>query len=203
MLPPLPIYLAHLLLTVCWLIFAIIHHVMATDGCKRFAERLLKQRSRYYRLIYCGIAFTTLAAVLSVQFSIPSIMIRIPKYFALAIAIPTGAGGLMLMLNCVFKYFHSLSGVAELRRNQTAVKLETGGVHKHVRHPLYLGTLLFIWSSFLLHPLLSHLAGCTAITIYVLIGIRSEERKLVNTFGEAYTRYQRNTPKLIPRLSRS
>jgi protein-S-isoprenylcysteine O-methyltransferase Ste14 len=196
-------YITHLILIVCWLMFAVVHHLMATDKCKNYGRRLLKMRFRYYRLIYCGIAFVTLGAVLFVEFSIRSASIPIPKYLAVAIAIPTGIGGLILMLNCVFKYFRRFSGVAAFRRDDTELKLETSGVNKYVRHPLYLGTLLFIWALFLLHPLISHLAGCMAVTGYVWIGIISEEKKLVNTFGEAYTRYQQNTPRLIPRLTRN
>jgi protein-S-isoprenylcysteine O-methyltransferase Ste14 len=38
----------------------------------------------------------------------------------------------------------------------------------------------------------------TLLTLYVLIGTWLEERKLVLEFGEAYLRYQRQVPMLIP-----
>ena len=43
--------------------------------------------------------------------------------------------------------------------------------------------------------------GCrdnTLLTLYVVIGKWLEERKLVLEFGEAYLRYQRQVPMLIP-----
>jgi protein-S-isoprenylcysteine O-methyltransferase Ste14 len=202
MLTDLPFYLSHLVLVLSWMMFAIIHHVMATERFKLFAQHLLQRRYRYYRLLYCGVAFTTLAAVLCVEFLITSPIIPISKTIAIAIAIPTGLVGGLLMVTCLLKYFHRISGVAALKREHTEHRLETAGVHKHVRHPLYLGTLLFIWALFLLNPLLCHLIGCVAVTIYVCVGISSEERKLVKIFGEDYIRYQQTTPKLIPRLSR-
>jgi uncharacterized membrane protein len=76
--------------------------------------------------------------------------------------------------------------------------LELGGLHRYIRHPLYLGTLLLVWALFLFFPLLSNLLACGMITGYTLAGIRLEERKLLRQFGEAYASYQRKVPMLIP-----
>jgi protein-S-isoprenylcysteine O-methyltransferase Ste14 len=72
------------------------------------------------------------------------------------------------------------------------------GLHKYVRHPLYLGTFIFIWGLFVLFPLLSLLIADIVITIYTLIGINFEEEKLISDFGKEYTRYQNMVPKIIP-----
>jgi protein-S-isoprenylcysteine O-methyltransferase Ste14 len=85
-------------------------------------------------------------------------------------------------------------------RKEVGGVLETGGLHRYVRHPLYLGTLLLIWSLFLFFPLLSNLLGCMAITLYTLAGIRLEERKLLLRFGSMYADYCKRTPMLIPRF---
>ena len=71
-------------------------------------------------------------------------------------------------------------------------------IHKLVRHPLYLGTFTFIWGLWLLFPTLSLLIANFIITVYTLIGIRFEEKKLVELFGENYTRYQQSVPKILP-----
>jgi protein-S-isoprenylcysteine O-methyltransferase Ste14 len=76
--------------------------------------------------------------------------------------------------------------------------LELTGIHTYVRHPLYLGTLATLWSVFLFFPLLNNLIACLAITVYTLIGIRLEERKLLRIFGRQYADYRRHTPMLIP-----
>ncbi len=72
------------------------------------------------------------------------------------------------------------------------------GIHKYVRHPLYLGTFIFIWGLLLLIPLLSLLISNTVITIYTLIGIKFEEEKLIEEFGQSYIEYKNEVPKLLP-----
>ncbi len=37
-------------------------------------------------------------------------------------------------------------------------------------------------------------------TLYILIGVFFEERKLLREFGEAYTIYKKSTPMLVPGL---
>ena len=38
----------------------------------------------------------------------------------------------------------------------------------------------------------------TVLTVYVIIGTKLEEKKLVLEFGDAYIKYQREVPMLIP-----
>jgi len=101
----------------------------------------------------------------------------------------------------VYEYFYELSGLQALREQVTKQTLQQEGLHKYVRHPLYLGTLMFVWGLFIWHPLLAHLLACLIITIYVVVGIRLEERKLYIEYGTAYRDYAAKVPKLIPRFN--
>lgn len=94
----------------------------------------------------------------------------------------------------------NLSGVDVLLKQQKPPLLEQSGLHRFVRHPLYSGTLLFIWALFLLFPWLSNLIACVVITVYTLVGIHMEEQKLMLQFGDTYRRYAAATPMLIPSL---
>jgi protein-S-isoprenylcysteine O-methyltransferase Ste14 len=47
---------------------------------------------------------------------------------------------------------------------------------------------------------LNWLAFDLSASLYILIGIQFEERKLLAEFGENYTRYRKLTPLLIPGL---
>ncbi len=72
------------------------------------------------------------------------------------------------------------------------------GPYRFVRHPLYVGWLLAFWAT----PAMgfAHLAFAVAMTIYILVAIRYEERDLaVNHAG--YAEYRRRVPMLVPRLS--
>ena len=92
----------------------------------------------------------------------------------------------------------SISGLRSLLIENVRNELQIRGIHKYVRHPLYLGTFVFIWGLFLLFPVLSLLVTNAIITIYTLIGIQFEEKKLIDEFGESYRQYRAAVPKLIP-----
>ncbi len=97
----------------------------------------------------------------------------------------------------------SLSGIKTLISEEpTPNALRIDGVHKYVRHPLYLGTFLFIWGLFILVPLISLLIANIIITVYTLIGTAFEEQKLQKEFGTAYTNYQTQVPRIIPSFKR-
>ncbi len=71
------------------------------------------------------------------------------------------------------------------------------GPYRWVRHPLYLFSLIIIWTGpvFTADRLLHNLLW----TIWIVIGATLEERDLVDCFGSAYRAYQRKVPMLIPK----
>ena len=181
-----------------WALFSILHSGMATGRFKSFCLNKLGSGFKYYRLFYSIFSFFSLGLVLAAQFSIESRVLPVPTGISYLAGLPMGIAGLVLMAISIRKYFFKLSGVSVLFHDNGPAVLESRGLHKYVRHPLYLGTLLFIWSLFLFFPLLSNLLACGAITVYVVIGIRLEERKLLLIFGSAYEAYRSRTPMLIP-----
>jgi protein-S-isoprenylcysteine O-methyltransferase Ste14 len=70
------------------------------------------------------------------------------------------------------------------------------GPYRWVRHPLYLFTLVLIWSS----PQLTadRLLFDVLWTAWILAGTVLEERDLVAELGPAYVAYQRQVPMLLP-----
>jgi protein-S-isoprenylcysteine O-methyltransferase Ste14 len=73
------------------------------------------------------------------------------------------------------------------------------GVLRFTRHPWYLAGLLLLWSRDLA---VRDLVTSVLLTIYLLVGIHLEERKLLHRFGPAYRRYQRAVPMLWNPLRR-
>ena len=106
------------------------------------------------------------------------------------------------MIACIRKYFYELSGIQALEVKEPVIHLQQEGIHGVVRHPLYFGTLLFVWGSFLIFPTLANLIACVVIHGYVLIGIKWEEKKLLLEFGDEYRSYALKVPGLIPRIRR-
>jgi protein-S-isoprenylcysteine O-methyltransferase Ste14 len=70
------------------------------------------------------------------------------------------------------------------------------GPYRLVRHPLYLFSILMIWSC----PDLTtdRLLFNVLWTVWIVIGAFLEERDLVAEFGETYLDYQRRVPMFIP-----
>ncbi len=97
----------------------------------------------------------------------------------------------------IFVNFRLQPMVDDLRDKQSVSRLVTDrGPYRWIRHPLYLSSLLMIWSNpdLTLDRLLFNLL----FSIWVIVAIILEERRLVATFGEAYRNYQREVPILIP-----
>jgi protein-S-isoprenylcysteine O-methyltransferase Ste14 len=74
---------------------------------------------------------------------------------------------------------------------------ESRGLYRRVRHPVYTGSLVAIWST----PTMSQgrLLLVVVLTLYLFIGLAFEERDLERQFGEAYREHKRTVPALIPR----
>lgn len=187
----------HTLLAGCWVLFALLHSLMASLRWKNFLMQRMGHSYRYYRLLYSGFNFALLGLILWYQFSHASVQL-FPGFVSQWAGFPLAAAGLWVMGVCIRKYFANLSGVDVFTKKSAPMVLETSGLHRYVRHPLYSGTLLFMWALFLIFPALANAIACVVSTVYVLIGISIEERKLVVEYGEGYVQYAKRTPRLIP-----
>jgi protein-S-isoprenylcysteine O-methyltransferase Ste14 len=192
--------LKHLLLIILWLFFSLFHSIFAGEGFKKFMQHLMKKKYKYYRMLYSIFASISLAVILLYQVTITSVMLwKVP----LIEMIFAGAGlisGAGIMAIFIKNFFFELSGVDVFRSVKNSNNLFHSGLYKHVRHPLYAATLLFIWSIFFLYPSMDNLISSLCITIYTLIGIHFEEKKLIKAFGSSYIQYRLITPMIIPKF---
>ncbi len=77
-------------------------------------------------------------------------------------------------------------------------ELVTHGIYKFIRHPIYLGTLLFSFSAPLILRSLLGLLTMTALVPMLILRIRLEEKVLAARFGQEFAEYARRTKRLIP-----
>jgi len=188
----------YFLLILYWIIYYAIHSILASTSLKVFFQKKWPEYFRYYRLSYSIFATISLGFLLYFQYSFKSpvlIKSNLLKYLSvLFLIIP----GFVIMLISIKKYFLLLSGVRSLFTPIPASELKVNGIHRFVRHPLYSGTILFVWGLFFFFPLLNNLISVVLLSLYVLIGITFEEKKLKKEFGKNYEEYILKVPMLIP-----
>ena len=76
------------------------------------------------------------------------------------------------------------------------------GVYAWVRHPMYLGTLLFLLGFFFMTLSLLSLAAWIGFFVFFDRMAAYEERDLIRILGEQYLNYQTHVPKWLMHLRR-
>ncbi len=81
-------------------------------------------------------------------------------------------------------------------REFRSAEFKERSLYRFVRHPLMLGFMIAFWAA----PTMTvgRLTFAVVVTTYVLVALQLEERDLVRAHGEAYRRYQRRVPMLLP-----
>lgn len=188
----------HLLCALLWIVFCVLHSVLASGIIKRKTQASFPSFYPYYRLAYTLFAFASLAVVVWYQWNMASPLLYAPNPGTNIAGGVAALGGLVVMALCIKKYFLSLSGLKSMFRTVPSHRLMVSGFHRYVRHPLYAGTFLAIWGMFVVLPYLSLLISNVVITGYTLLAIGYEEEKLVAEFGDDYRRYREQVPRILP-----
>ncbi|MBC7850213.1 MAG: isoprenylcysteine carboxylmethyltransferase family protein [Chitinophagaceae bacterium] len=178
------------------MLYCVLHSVLAATSLKSIIAKNMQGWFMNYRLAYNIFAAVGLIAIIVFQISMQSFFLFQQSQISIIGGSIIGTAGLLLMGICISKYFKDLSGIFKEKINNG--QLIIAGVHQWVRHPLYLGTFIFLWGGWLAYPLLSLLISNIVITIYTIIGIKFEEKKLVKEFGESYRSYQQQVPMILP-----
>jgi methanethiol S-methyltransferase len=189
------------ILSLALALWGIIHSILASHFAKDvFRITLGAGFWRIYRLIYNAFAVLSFLPILYLMKTLPDQLVyQIPSPWNLIMY--GGQVVAVVLLLTAFLQTDSLSfvGLRQLFEEEKTGALVTRGLYRVVRHPLYTFGLLFIWFSSTAS--LNTLTVYIGFTLYVLVGVYFEERKLLREFGEAYAIYRKNTPMLIPGLT--
>ena len=190
---------SHLLLGLSWIIYFFLHSLLAHLPVKNWFRKKTGPAFKYYRLVYSVIALVFLVPPLYLLMTSTSV-----KFWDLTFLSGFGAAfltgvGLAGMVSCLKKYIGSSEGFRDLFYEGMKPELQVKGLHRFVRHPLYLSTFIFLGGIFLFFPYLSCLISYLLTMLYVFVAIPLEESKLIGLYGEAYRRYRVEVPALWPR----
>ena len=190
--------LSPLVIPVAVFVYGFIHSVMAATGFKQLVYRTFGDGAkRFYRLFYSLFSAITLLPVLALVILIPDkSLYTIPTPWIFLTIMLQALSALLLLYSLRQTGALQFVGVTQAFGRKHKDDLNTGGLYRFIRHPLYAFSLVFIW----LTPVMTRnlLLLYAALTVYVIAGAIVEERKLQRTFGEAYRRYKAKTPFLIP-----
>jgi len=97
----------------------------------------------------------------------------------------------------------TMVGIPEVSRaGPAAGKMLSDGVYQVVRHPRYLSAGIGVIGNALLVNRVGVYAMIAIIFPIGFVMLAFEERDLVDRYGDAYRRYQRDVPRIIPRWRR-
>jgi protein-S-isoprenylcysteine O-methyltransferase Ste14 len=114
-----------------------------------------------------------------------------------ALAFPLLFSGTILSL-CLSFYLVSKSHKAVLEQVHDPPKLVDSGVYAWVRHPMYLGTLLFCLAFIFINVSLISIAIWIAFFVFYDRMATYEEKGLIAILGDQYTAYQKRVSKWLP-----
>lgn len=185
-------------------LFGVQHSVMARQGFKSRWTRIVPPSAE--RSTYVFASNVCLIVLLVAWYPITDDVWRVTAQPWRTVLIAIGLLGwatalLSTLLIDHFDLFGLRQVFARLRGRQlTQHEFATPLLYRAVRHPLYLGFLIAFWVT--PRMTLGHLLFAAAMTGYILLAVRFEERDLVGAFGEQYSDYRRRVPMLIPGMGR-
>ncbi|MCY4394431.1 MAG: isoprenylcysteine carboxylmethyltransferase family protein [Rhodospirillaceae bacterium] len=215
----------HILYALAWLSFGLVHSLLARQKANRAFDGAL---GSFARIAYNLIAAVQLGAILVLEWrGFPDkVAFETPLWLHAPMVAVQVAGWVLLFVALVQYDLGRFGGLTQARvivhrrgRGRGAgygpmantpselpdppldipqARLEplvTRGIHRYVRHPLYSAMFLMFWGR-----AFDEAALMTALwaTLYLVIGTRFEERKLLQIYGEDYARYSAAVPRFLP-----
>lgn len=186
-------------------LFAVQHSGMARPGFKRVWTRIVPEPIE--RATYVLLSSVVMIAVMGSWQPIGGVLWHFASGPGLVMGYAFFVLGLGTVLYSTMLIDHfELFGLRQvfdvlMRRPARDDDFRTPSLYRFVRHPLYAGWFITLWST----PSMSmgHLLFAGVCSAYIGIAVRFEERDLVQAFGTRYRNYQATTPMFVPAARKS
>lgn len=188
------------LLALAWLGYFLIHSALASLAVKRWVAARFPSWMPGYRLAFNALAVLLLIPALALTYAERGPWLW--QWTGVGWWISNGlAAAALLAIFWSLRWYdgQEFLGLRQwrgrVRRPEDQERFHLSPLHRFVRHPWYSLGLVLIWTrdmdpAFLLTAIM--------VSLYLAIGARLEERKLLVYHGELYRRYRERVPSLIP-----
>ena len=172
-------------------IFALHHSLFARAGLKDVVRRTVSPVLE--RSVYTWIASLLFIGVCWAWQPVPGLLYTLPEPWHMVGYAVQAAGIALTFFGSRALDVFELAGVRQVldaRHPQPRgrVPLQTAGVYRLVRHPVYFAWLLLVFGA--PHMTMTRFVFAVVSSLYLAVAIPFEERALVEAFGADYTRYR-------------
>ena len=184
--------------------FALHHSVFARLPVRAFVRRIVP--SQLERSAYVWVASLMLIAVCLYWQAVPGVVWQVSSPWNWAVRLVQLAGIWLTLRSAAVIDGLELAGVRQVSHPESqiphpaaqTVEFKTDGPYGWVRHPIYLGWILVVFSVGTMT--MTRLVFATISSVYLLVAIPFEERT-IRAQSPSYGDYMRRVPrKLIPRV---
>jgi methanethiol S-methyltransferase len=186
-----------------WIGYCALHSYLISIGFTNVMIRLLRNYYAFYRLFYILISFVLLIPLIKYTGQADTRIVITYEYPLSIVRYVFIAGSLTLFFYAFFFNYDCLSffGIRQILNFRKAKNINSSsdirknGLLGIIRHPMYLALIIYLWcQTFRMMDVVVN----AVLTMYIIIGTKLEERKLVLECGDAYVKYQHEVPMLIP-----
>ena len=194
------------LILVATILFGVTHSILANPTIKQRIQHHMGHQAYHglYRIIYNGISTIQLGVILLWVWQDQSPVWVVPdslRIVFLIVQIGSIIGIIISLLQIDLGRFVGITQLMDWIQNKEELAqerevLQTGGLYRFMRHPLYFFSIIFLWT----FPVMSarYAVFAIVVTAYFLIGSRIEEKQMLLLFGDTYRDYQESTSWMLP-----
>jgi protein-S-isoprenylcysteine O-methyltransferase Ste14 len=186
-----------------WIGYCALHSYLISAGFTDLMNRLLRSYYAFYRLLYILISLALLIPLIRYTGQADTTIIINYEYPLSIARHALIAGSLSMFFYAFFFNYDSLSffGIRQImnykkgEKRGSSTDIRKNGLLGIIRHPMYFTLIIYLWcQTFRVMDIVIN----AVLTMYIIIGTRLEEKKLVSEYGDAYIKYQQEVPMLIP-----
>ena len=185
-------------LAIGWVLYALLHSLLAGLRVKAAVVRLWPGFTPWYRLAYNGVALLAVLPLIWLMRAVPGAELWAWNGAWAWLANGLAAAALFGAMQSSQAYAMNdflglgvLGGDKAIERDVFRLSMP----HRFVRHPWYSFGLVIVWTRDMNAAML---VSALAITIYFVAGSWLEEKKLIAIHGDTYRRYRERVPGLLP-----